>query len=129
MKCLLDTCALIWLVNGDAHLSQEAIRLCADPQNQVCVSAVSAWEIALKSARGKLALPMSVQDWWGRALKRHQLEELPVTARIAIAAAALEAVHNDPFYRVLIATASEHGLSILTPDCAISRYRNVAVVW
>jgi PIN domain nuclease of toxin-antitoxin system len=129
VKYLLDTCALIWLVNGDTQLSPQAIRLCADPQSQLCVSAVSAWEVALKSARGKLSLRISPEDWWGRALKQHELEELPVTARIAIAAAALEAIHNDPFDRVLIATATEHGLRILTPDRVISRYRNVGVVW
>ena len=129
MKYLLDTCALIWLVNGDRQLSQEAIRLCADPESQLCVSAVSAWEIALKAARRKLSLRMAPDVWWARALEQHQLEELPITSRIAIAAAALEAIHNDPFDRILIATAAEHGLRIVSPDRVISRYRNVGVVW
>jgi PIN domain nuclease of toxin-antitoxin system len=62
-------------------------------------------------------------------LEQHELEELPVTSRIAIAAAALEAIHNDPFDRVLVATAGEHALSILTPDRVIAQYRNVRVVW
>ena len=129
MKYLLDTCALIWLVNGDRQLSQEAIRLCADPESQLGVSAVSAWEIALKAARRKLSLRMAPDVWWARALEQHQLEELPITSRIAIAAAALEAIHNDPFDRILIATAAEHGLRIVSPDRVISRYRNVGVVW
>jgi len=129
VKYLLDTCALIWLVNGDRQLSQEAIRLCADPESQLCVSAVSAWEIALKAARRKLSLRMAPDVWWARALEQHQLEELPITSRIAIAAAALEAIHNDPFDRILIATAAEHGLRIVSPDRVISRYRNVGVVW
>ena len=129
MKYLLDTCALIWLVNGDRQLSQEAIRLCADPESQLGVSAVRAWEIALKAARRKLSLRMAPDVWWARALEQHQLEELPITSRIAIAAAALEAIHNDPFDRILIATAAEHGLRIVSPDRVISRYRNVGVVW
>jgi PIN domain nuclease of toxin-antitoxin system len=129
VKYLLDTCALIWLVNGDRQLSQEAIRLCADPESQLGVSAVSAWEIALKAARRKLSLRMAPDVWWARALEQHQLEELPITSRIAIAAAALEAIHNDPFDRILIATAAEHGLRIVSPDRVISRYRNVGVVW
>jgi len=129
MNYLLDTCALIWLVNGDRQLSSEAARLCGDPESQLCVSAASAWEIALKSARRKLSLRVSPEVWWGRALEQHELEELPVTSRIAISAAALEEIHNDPFDRVLVATASEHGLIILTPDRVISQYRNVRVVW
>jgi PIN domain nuclease of toxin-antitoxin system len=129
MKYLLDTCALIWLVNGDRQLSLEAIRLCAAPESQLFVSAVSAWEIALKAARRELSLPLSPEAWWRRALDHHELEEFPITSRIAIAAAALEAIHNDPFDRVLIATAAEFDLRILTPDRVISRYRNVGVVW
>ncbi len=129
MKYILDTCALIWLVNGDRQLSPEATRICGLPESQLYVSAVSAWEIALKAARRKLSLRTSPEAWWRRALDQHELEELPMTSRIAIAAAALEAIHNDPFDRVLIATAAEHGLRILSPDRLISRYRNVGVVW
>jgi PIN domain nuclease of toxin-antitoxin system len=129
MKYLLDTCALLWLVNGDSQLSTEAIRLCGDPENQLFVSAASAWEIALKAAGRKLSLPISPEAWWRRALVHHDLEELPITSRIAIAAAALEAIHNDPFDRVLVATAAQYDLRILSPDRVISRYRNVGVVW
>ena len=129
MKYLLDTCALIWLVNGDSQMSPEAIRLCADPENQLCVSAVCAWEIALKAARRKLCLRLPPEVWWAHALEQHELEELPMTARIAIAAASLEAVHHDPFDRLLIATAAEYDLRILTPDRVIPRYRNARVVW
>ncbi|HXR07237.1 MAG TPA: type II toxin-antitoxin system VapC family toxin [Candidatus Acidoferrum sp.] len=129
MKYILDTCALIWLVNGDSQLSPEATRICAHPESQLYVSAVSAWEIALKVARRKLSLRTPPEDWWWRALAQHQLEELPITSRIAIAAAALAPIHNDPFDRVLVATAAEHGLRILTSDRVFSQYRNVGVVW
>jgi len=129
VKYLLDTCALIWLVNGDSQLSPQAIRLCAHPESQLCVSAVSAWEIALKAAGRKLSLPLPPEVWWRRALDHHELGELPITSQVAMAAAALEAIHNDPFDRVLIATAAEYDLRVLTPDRVISRYRNVGVVW
>jgi PIN domain nuclease of toxin-antitoxin system len=129
VKYLLDTCALIWLVNGDSQLSAEANRVCAGPESQLYVSAVSAWEIALKAARGKLSLRTPPEAWWPRALQHHELEELPMTSRIAISAAALEPIHNDPFDRLLIATAAGQGLRILTPDRVISQYRNVGVVW
>ena len=129
MKYILDTCTLIWLVNGDSQLSPQCLRICADPGSALYVSAVSAWEVALKAARGKLSLRMTPEVWWRRALQRHELEELPLTARIGIAAAALEAIHNDPFDRIIIATAAEHSLKILTPDREIRKYRNVPVVW
>src|SRR5437762_13701687 len=129
MNCLLDTRALIWLVNGAPELSAVARRACSDPNARIYVSAASAWEIALKHARGKLALAGSVSNWWPQALARHGLVELPITGEIAIASTALPGVHADPADRLLIATAQQCQLTLLTPDLMIAKYLNLTVLW
>ena len=57
MRLLLDTCAFLWIVAGSGEIAERARAACADPENEVFLSAVSAWEIALKNAIGKLPLP------------------------------------------------------------------------
>jgi PIN domain nuclease of toxin-antitoxin system len=129
MNCLLDTCALIWLVNGAPELGSEARRACSDAGARIYVSAATAWEMALKNARGKLTLPGPIQNWWNQALARHGLLELPITAEIAIASTALPGLHNDPADRLLIVTAQQHQLTLLTPDLTIAKYPNLTTLW
>src|SRR5271157_208739 len=104
---LLDTCALLWLVNGGQDLNPAARRACAEPAARMHVSAASAWEISLKEKRGKLALGCAIADWWSKAVRRYALAELPVSAQIAIASVSLPAIHSDPADRLRIATARQ----------------------
>jgi PIN domain nuclease of toxin-antitoxin system len=129
VNCLLDTCALLWLVNGAPELSPAARAVCGQAGANVFVSAISAWELALKLARRKLRFPKALPDWWAKAISRHRLAELPVSASIAIRSVGLEPLHADPADRVLIATAQEHGLNLLTPDPVIAKYSNLKVLW
>jgi PIN domain nuclease of toxin-antitoxin system len=129
MNCLLDTCALIWLVQGGQELGPDALNACAEPGGGLHVSAASAWELALKQARGKLTLPRPIADWWKEVLQRHALSELPVSAQIAIASVSLPAIHSDPADRLLIATAQHYHLTLLTPDKTIARYPDVHLAW
>jgi len=85
--------------------------------------------MALKLARRKLALRKPLTQWWAEALSRYSLEELPITAAIAIRSVGLDPIHNDPADRLLIATAQEHGLTLLTPDLTVAKYPNLKVVW
>jgi|GEM_PF-1825772 len=57
MNILLDTCTFLWLVSDGPELSDTARRLFADPDNDVCLSVASAWEIIVKHNPGKLPLP------------------------------------------------------------------------
>jgi PIN domain nuclease of toxin-antitoxin system len=126
---LLDTCGLIWLVNGAAELSSGARAACGQPGIVLCVSAISSWEMALKQARKKLSLQKPLLEWWAEAIARHALVELPISAKIAIRSVELESIHGDPADRLLIATAQEHGLTLLTPDPVIAKYSNLNVLW
>lgn len=101
---LLDTCALIWLTTGGAELSAEA-RDAIDRADLVSVSAISAWEISLKTARNTLELPMPPGEWFTEALTRHRLNLAALSVEVLVAANSLPWHHRDPADRFIIATA------------------------
>ena len=121
MKLLLDTNALIrWHGGTLKRPAVEAIQ----GADLVVVSAVSAWEIAIKRAIGKLRFRDAVE----RVVDDNGFLPLPVTLRHADLLQHLPPHHADPFDRLLIAQALEEGLTILTSDRAFEPYR-VPVVW
>jgi PIN domain nuclease of toxin-antitoxin system len=91
----------------------------------VFASAASAWEMAIKQARGKLRYPGAEL---AAALRRASFLELPVTVRHAEAAAVLPPLHRDPFDRMLVAQAQTEGLSLVSRDPAVEQYQ-VTVLW
>ncbi|MEX2044554.1 MAG: type II toxin-antitoxin system VapC family toxin [Opitutus sp.] len=126
---LLDTCSLLWLAGYPEGLSSAARMALANPGIRVCFSPVSVHEIGIKSVRGKLSLPLPLAEWIEGAAMLHGLEEIPMNCRIAIRASALPELHRDPFDRLLIATAQEHRLTLLTPDDNIRQYPDLKTVW
>ncbi len=128
MKLLLDTCTFLWVTRGDAQLSAAAAALFRDPANEVFLSAVSAWEIAVKHRLGKLPLPDLPARYVPRERERHGIEALPLGEADTLMLDRLPPVHTDPFDRLLVCQAIQHGLTLLTPDAQIHRYP-VAVHW
>ena len=126
---LLDTCALLWLTLDQSGLSLRARRCLHDHAGSLHVSAVTAFEIGQKVAAGKLQLKMTPGVWFPRACQLHGLTVISLTAEAALSAAALPALHQDPFDRLLVATAMAHGHQIVTPDRKIRQYPNVKTVW
>ncbi|MBU6401994.1 MAG: type II toxin-antitoxin system VapC family toxin [Verrucomicrobia bacterium] len=126
MNVLLDTCALLALARGE--LSEEAgAALRRAPE--ALVSSVSAWEVAIKVASGKLRLKEPPLSWFLGLAERHQLQELPLDARECCAAAALPPIHRDPFDRVLVALAQRLSLTVLTSDDNIPQYPGLKTLW
>lgn len=129
MNPLLDSAAFLWLCGGSEQLSPAASRALADTRNVVAVSAVTAWEIALKQSKGKLKLPVAAGTWFPAMVEHHRLKVLPIEAATAIASTKLPSINGDPFDRLLIATACELRLHLVTPDSKIHRYPNVQTLW
>jgi PIN domain nuclease of toxin-antitoxin system len=125
LRLLLDTHALLWALSAPGNLPADIREALEDPANIVFVSAASAWEMAIKQARGKLRYPAADV---AAALGRASLLELPVTIRHAEAAARLPPLHRDPFDRMLVAQAQTEGLSLVSRDPAVRQYQ-VTVVW
>ena len=120
---VLDTHALIWLAEGAGALGKTSRRLSdrALAENRLAVSAVSFWETAMLSERGRLRLTQPV-DVWRRALLEIGLLELPLTGEIGIMAASLPDFHADPADRFLVATATRNLATLLTAADAILRW-------
>ncbi len=124
LKLLLDTCAIIWLMNG-VELDQDAVSLIdnAAKAEQVFVSPVTAWEIALLSRKGKIATTMAAIEWYERVVDLPGIQELPLNASIMTASVELPGVlHRDPADRMLIASARSNDLTLVTRDQAILAY-------
>lgn len=118
MTLLLDTSAFIWWVTEDARLGPKARAAVADSDRRVHVSAVSAWEIAIKRSLGKLTFDGDV----GALVDREDFDELPIRIAHALEAEALPLHHRDPFDRMLIAQSRHENLVILTADRVFTRY-------
>jgi PIN domain nuclease of toxin-antitoxin system len=126
---LLDTCALLWLVADQEMLSPKVKKEIEKNPQSLFVSAISAFEIAIKCRNGKLELPLPPMDWFSEALDYHRIQEMPVTGSIAIASVQLPPLHNDRCDRIIIATAHLNSMKIVTRDSLISAYKQAKVIW
>lgn len=128
MKILLDTCTFLWLVANAPELTANARATFSDSNNQVYLSAVSSWEIAVKHALGKLPLPNTPDVFVQEQRKLHQIDSLPLDEPSTLHLHELPSIHRDPFDRMLVCQAIEHDLVILTPDPMIRQYP-VRTLW
>lgn len=128
MNYLLDTHTFLWWCAADKQLSDTAVKLISDAKHDVFVSAVSGWEIAIKSRLGKLPLPDKPDVFVAAMLKRHAFGVLEINMRHAVAEYDLDSHHSDPFDRLLIVQAKREGLTLITNDALIAKY-DVATIW
>jgi PIN domain nuclease of toxin-antitoxin system len=126
MRLLLDTHVRIWACGAPERLSEAAREVLAEPQNDVFVSAASAWEIAIKRTLGRLNFPV---DRFDGVLREMGFTELPMSVAHALAAGNLPGHHDDPFDRMLLAQARLEGLTLLSNDAAMSRYDVPNFTW
>ena len=118
---LLDTNALIFLVNNSPRLTDAARARILDDGLEVCVSAVSFVEIGIKVKTGKLDMktrPAKLED----RLRSAGLTVLALEAGVALGLATLPMIHNDPFDRLLVLQAAELDAVLLTSDGVLSQY-------
>jgi len=128
MRILLDTCAFLWIVTAAPELSKTARDHFQDPDNDVFLSAVSIWEIIVKHDLGKAPLPEEPSILVPRLQRQHEIESLPLEESAVLQLSRLPKLHRDPFDRMLVCQAIVEGMTLLTPDSAISQYP-VPVGW
>jgi len=128
MRLLLDTCTFLWVIAGSTELSARSRELVSDPGNDVYLSVVSAWEISVKHALGRLPLPEPLRRFLPHQRTRHGIQSLPLEEEAVLHLLRLPEYHRDPFDRMLVCQAIAHGLAVLTPDPAIAQYP-VRTVW
>jgi PIN domain nuclease of toxin-antitoxin system len=128
MKAILDTHTFLWWNTDDPQLSSTARQFIENGLNDVYLSAASAWEIAIKCARGRLTLPDVPDQYVADRIVAHQFYPLPVQISHALHVFNLPDIHRDPFDRLLVAQSQLEDLAILTADNLIPQY-GVSVIW
>lgn len=122
MRILLDTPVVLWAAMEPARLSSSCRGQIEDGSNQVFVSAVTAWEIAIKQSLGKLDLERPAELWLPDVLRRTGFESLPVEQPAALRVRSLPWHHRDPFDRLLAAQSLEGGFTFATVDAVFDGY-------
>lgn len=126
---LLDTCALLWMVSDQTVLTETVKNVIRENADNLFISAISSFEIAVKYRKGSIELPLPPDEWIKKALSLHGVEEIPVTSDIAVRSAMLPQIHNDPCDRIIISTAMVKNMPIITRDDIFSKYPDIRIIW
>jgi PIN domain nuclease of toxin-antitoxin system len=121
---LLDSHVLLWWEADDARLRGEAREAIERSDVPLFFSAASIWELAIKQAQKRLALPQTLLA----TLSEEGFTELRISSDHAVLAGALPLHHRDPFDRMIVAQAQTEGLTVVTSDARIAAY-DVPVLW
>jgi len=123
---LLDTCAVIWISSEEAEIAAEALDALGRAQDageSIYVSPITAWELGLLVARGRLSLLMSPERWFDRLLQAPGIELANMPPDVLIASSFLPGEPpRDPANRIIAATAREFGYTLVTRDKPLLTY-------
>lgn len=128
MRVLLDTHTLIWAVDDPSRLPPAAVVTLQNPTNQLMVSAATVWEVAIKTAIGKLSLSGPYRQWMTKALTALGAAVVPVDVEYADRQAGLPFHHRDPFDRLLVAQALVESVPLVSGDTQLDPY-GVTRIW
>lgn len=127
MKYLLDTHALIWYLEGDSNLSDQAKKAIEQKGVENYISIASLWEIAIKINVGKLVLQTSFTQIYD-LIKANGFLLLPVTFEDTLLLSNLELHHRDPFDRMIVIQSISNGYTLISKDKAFKDYP-VKLLW
>jgi len=118
----------LWYCLNDPSLSATARAVIDDPINDILVSPITLWEIAIKMSIGKYSLGVPYEAFLRASMETNQFDMLPIELRHTAALLTMPFHHKDPFDRLLIAQAMVEGIPIISADQAFSPY-NVICLW
>ena len=127
MKYLLDTHAALWLFEGNNKLSQTAQSIIFDGKNEIYVSILSAWEVAIKVSLNKLDF-IGGSETFLSATEENSIDLLGVKGEYVKIVENLPYIHRDPFDRLLVSTAFSEKMTIITADENIRKY-DISWIW
>ncbi|MCU7921971.1 MAG: type II toxin-antitoxin system VapC family toxin [Candidatus Thiodiazotropha sp. (ex Dulcina madagascariensis)] len=129
---VIDTHILVWWVSGYESLSAAATKAITDTLNngeEVIVSSISAWEIAMLIKKGRLILSMDVESWLNEVSQIDGVRFMPVDHAIGVKSTVLPGeFHSDPADRIIVATARKLAVSLVTADEKIIAYEHVKTI-
>ncbi|UZJ43105.1 type II toxin-antitoxin system VapC family toxin [Marinimicrobium sp. C6131] len=131
---VLDTHVLVWWVNGDSQLSENARAAIEHEQKAenglILISAISAWEVAMLIEKGRLALSMSVDDWLDVVAEIESVRFVPLDVAVGVQATRLPGdFHKDPADRMIVSLARHLNAPLVTADEKIRAYKHVRSIW
>lgn len=126
MKLLLDTHILLWAAGELGKISKAVRLLLTDSGNRLFFSGASIWEIVIKLQLGRKDFRVDPRRL-RKMLIVHGYTELPVTSEHVLRIEQLPVLHKDPFDRMLIAQARTEGMSLVTADRAVAKYKDPIV--
>jgi PIN domain nuclease of toxin-antitoxin system len=124
---LLDTHVAIWFLTGDTLLSRTADRIISEGVNRIYLSVISAWELAIKISIGKLRFPGNGVGFM-QAIEANDITIIPIKPSHLTVLESLPLIHRDPFDRLLIATALDEQMPLISADKNIAQY-DVPLIW
>ncbi len=126
---LLDTHAFVWLASDLSKLPLQVKNEIRRNAGNLYISSISSMEISLLVKKNKLTLSLNPHEFIKRALAQHRIIDFPVDWQIANFAVSLPQIHNDPFDRLIIATAIINDLTIISKDSNFPNYPKAKVLW
>jgi len=122
MRFLIDTHVFLWFINADDRLSPAVRAAIEEPENEVLLSIVSVWEIAIKTSIGKLHLAKPFSELIPAQIVENEVELVPIHMEDLKVVATLPIHHRDPFDRLLIAQGIRQGVAIASDDASFAYY-------
>lgn len=129
MKLLLDTHIWIWSASGSERLATRVLRELEDAENELWLSPISLWELAMLFERGRVALNQDLNGWVSKALRTFPLHEALITHEVALETARVALAHRDPADRFLVATARVFDLTLVTADRQLAKCPHLRVLF
>jgi PIN domain nuclease of toxin-antitoxin system len=126
VKLLLDTHTAIWALDAPEQLGSKRRQLIEDPSNEVLISPIVPWEIAIKSNKGKIDPHALVTDFLN-VVRKQNFIPIQITPLQAIRSGLLPFHHRDPF-GLLAAQALELSVPLISIDAIFDRY-GVVRIW
>ena len=132
LNVVLDTHIWVSWMNNKGELSNTAAQVINDTLNngaKVLVSCISAWEVAMLVSKRRLMFSMDVEAWLNQATQVSMVRFVPVDNKIACKSTILPGnFHKDPADRIIVATAQESGVPLVTKDKKIIDYKHVTTI-
>jgi PIN domain nuclease of toxin-antitoxin system len=121
-RLLLDTCAVLWLANGElGRFTNDTLDAMRDAED-LCISPITEWEISLKWHDGGIILPIPPRRLLSRFMVKYGVNLAPLTGEVMFRATELPQIHRDPADRFIIATALTENMPVVTTDRRFPQY-------
>lgn len=128
VRVLLDTHTLLWWLGEQSSLSLKAYAILDDTENEILVSAVSAFELSLKYHLGKLPESAQLMNDCEACITKMQASQINITPLHALRAGQYQSEHRDPFDLLLVAQAELEGVALVSKDAQLQGFP-IQILW